>query len=669
MPSFLKRFSTLKGSNSGSTQPIKSEINKSSQYQQKQQTPPQNHHDNSNNSREDIGYGLNQELFKRGNVISNESSLSDSSSSSHPSSSKASNSTSTTISSSSSLSLFMTDGPSPNSTYKRSSRQGSEMSDSEMIHHTQQDNINQHQHQQQIHMRNAHSSTSSSSSSSLRSSQAQKTKRNSMPSLSALFHPRPRPMTMIQDNPVSLILEECHPESTSRSAPSSKRVSVDDLGSNPSRMSENFSLEAPDAQSNTPSSPTMKGKKIRPKSLSSLLLQHEQQTSNVQPRLSNQPKANRWANRSSIGSKEMMVDLETTGVFVPSNGQRLRVEFVYRTVILCADEIRSRGLDHVNIFCNPSPKKVISSMIALMMDQDRCDLYSIRFLRIDTVTGLMLNLLSQMSNPVIPYPIMEHYFKMGATTVKSPILSASPAPASFRRSSNQTANSKRSPSPISSLLPTIPALPPKGSSQATMAWAREYFDLPAFLDVLPPMNRVILLEVLHLCQELLDHQIWNRVSFSRLVEQIAPALFSTVFDQKILETMAGLRRCSIHGDTISPEEGNRAEIHLFSVILVRFLYLTAYTSSNAAMNNMVGNDVRNSSGEEYASSQQEIYGHGSGSVFRKSQELLQQEHQDYHERMARSYHEIEIQQQPLQHFGVYSESQKQQQQQQLQQLK
>ncbi|KAF9993255.1 hypothetical protein BGZ80_000067 [Entomortierella chlamydospora] len=454
--------------------------------------------------------------------------------------------------------------------------------------------------------------------------------------------------TIHQDNLSSLIPEEVPPVPTPRSSPGSKQASTDNLGSNPRPMSEYFSSVAPDAQLNTPSSPTIRGRKLRPKSV-----------------VGSQARSNRW---STIGTKDMMVDLETTGVFVPSNGQRLRVEFVYRTVTLCADEIRSRGLDHVNIFGNPSPKKVISSMIALMMDQERCDLYSIQFLRIDTVAGLMINLLSQMSNPVIPYPIMEHYFKMATTSARSQTPATSPASTSSQRSNPMT-NPERSPSPIGLFLPTIPALPPRGSSQAAVAWAREHFDLPAFLDILPPMNRMILLEVLHLCRELLDHQMWNRVTFSRLVEQIAPALFSTVFDRKILDTMAGSRRCSIHGDTISHEEGSRAEIHLFSVILVRFLYLTIRSSDNTAMSNVVEEDVRNSNGEECSSSQQKIYGHGSGSMFRKSQELLQQDHQDYHERVARSYQEMEIQQQPLQHFGVYSESQKQQQQQQLQLLK
>ncbi|KAF9106838.1 hypothetical protein BGX27_009011 [Mortierella sp. AM989] len=686
MPSFLKRFSTLKRSNSGSSQPTKSEVGKLFQRQQKQQIPTSDQHNNNSNinsnnnnnnssgsSREEIDYELTQELAKRSGAMSNRSSISDSSSNSHISSPKASASAAITTSSTSSLSLYMPESDS-------SKQQSSDVSNSKAHRQSQRNSISrQHQQQrEQVHTQNqqVYGSSSSSSSQASASPQTQaqaqqqskdlKMKRGSMSSLSALFHSRSRSMIMLQDGPIShMSSEQVRHQSSTLPSPvlisqpdsSIKRASVDNFGSDSRRMSENFSSGGPEVQPNTPS--TMRGKKVRPKSLSQL------------PG-GTQPKSARWASRGGIGSKEMMVDLETTGVFVPSNGQRLRVEFVYRTVIQCADEIRSRGLDHINVFNNPSPKKVISAMIALMMDENRCDLYPIQFLRIDTVAGLMLNLLSQMSNPVIPYAIMEHYFKMGATSARSPVLSPSPLPV-HRRSLNPMADPERSPSPISSLLPTIPALPPKGSSQATMTWAREYFDLPAFLNVLPSMNRVILLEVLHLCQELLDHQIWNRVSFPRLVEQIAPALFSTVFDQKILETMAGSRQCSIHGETISPEEGSRAENHLFSVILIRFLYLTAHSSNIATMSNvncdMVEDDARNPNRESCTPVKPNVYGHNSAPMFRKSQELLQQEQQVYYERMARSYQEMEIQQRPPQHFGVYSASQKQQQQEQLQQMR
>ncbi|KAF8930836.1 hypothetical protein BGZ58_008005 [Dissophora ornata] len=493
------------------------------------------------------------------------------------------------------------------------------------------------------------------------------------------------------------------------SAPGSKRTSTYSLGRDSRRMSQNITALPMMLLPTPSSSPTLKGKKTRPQSLSSLLLQHEQQQEqqeqqqqgNVQSRLSRQSKASWRGNRGGVGMNEMMVDLETTGVFVPSSGQRLRAEFVYRTVIQCADEIRRRGLDHPNIFYNPSPKKVISSMIALLTDQDRCDLYPIQCLRIDTVTGLLLNLLSQMSNPVVPYLVMEHYFRRGGSATRSPSMSTIHT-SSRRQSSTIATTPMATPertatlsdsSPISSLLPAIPALPPRGPSYVEMNWAREHFDLPAFLDVLPAMNRVILLEVLHLCQEILDRQGLNRMTLTRLVNQVSPALFSTVFDQKILETMAGgSMQCSIHGDGISSEEGSRAENYLFMVILVRFLFLTSSNDPNAATNSNMYNDMYNTCDNNYGTNNgnsihshpietngssvptivtpvsESIYGQSNNSTsFRKSQERLLQEQQEYHDRMERSYQEMEIRKRPSQHFGVYSAAQKQQLQQEQQQ--
>ncbi|KAF9921839.1 hypothetical protein FBU30_008102 [Linnemannia zychae] len=423
-----------------------------------------------------------------------------------------------------------------------------------------------------------------------------------------------------------------------------------------------------------------------------MLLQNDQNISTQQPRLIHQSKSTRWANRGGIGTNEMMVDLETIGVFVPSNGRRLRAEFVYRSVIQCADEIRRRGLLHPNIFSNPSPKKVITAMIALMIDQNRCDLYPIQCLRIDTVVSLMLNLMSQMSNPIIPYAVMEHYFHQSGHIIRSSTISSPPS--SKRRSEPPRPSLDRSPySTVGDSLPPIPALPLKGTSRAfshaSYAWAREYFDLPLFLAILPAMNRVILLEVLHLCQELLEHQIQNRLTLTRLVQQVAPALFSTVFDQKILETMAGgSARCSVYGEGISLQDGSRAENHLFMVILVRFLHLSPSNNGNPivdpSMNisrsaisdggsphHMQDADPYGQQGmhSPHASSSSESEGsiyENHSSAFRKSQQWHHYEQQKIHHQMERSFQEMEILQRPPQHFGYhpakYSHAQQQQQQ-------
>ncbi|KAF9094849.1 hypothetical protein BGX23_001492 [Mortierella sp. AD031] len=452
---------------------------------------------------------------------------------------------------------------------------------------------------------------------------------------------------------------------------------MDVLGGSTKRISSDFPLGTPQAAAMS--------KKSRPKSFSSMVLLSDQKVSSPQPRLPHQSKATRWANRGGIGANEMMVDLETTGVFVPSNGCRLRAEFVYHSVIQCSDEIRHRGLLHPNIFTNPSPKKVISAMIALMIDQQRCDLFAIQCLRIDTVTGLMLNLMSQMSNPIIPYAITEHYFQRNGLATRS---SSSQSPPSSRRQSGVPRPSpEQSQSPQSVLgdsLPVIPELPLKTwvPFNAAYAWAREYFDLHTFLALLPSMNRVILLEVLHLCHELLDHQIQNRLTITRLVQQIAPALFRTVFDQKILESIAGgSRRCSVYGDSISSLDGTRAENHLFMIILVRFLHLSSnnYGASTAdpsliAFRNAISDQGslcsmhnveplgRHATHVSQVSSSSSVgasdYEHSNG-AFRKSQQWHQQEQQDHYQRMERFFQKMEILQLPSHHFGYHPANQDQ----------
>jgi len=204
----------------------------------------------------------------------------------------------------------------------------------------------------------------------------------------------------------------------------------------------------------------------------------------------------------------------------------------------------------------------------------------------------------------------------------------------------------------------------------SMAWAREYFDLPAFLDNLPAINRVILLEVLHLCQELLKHQAWNHLTIIGLVQQVAPALFSTVFDQKMLESMSGGSiRCSIHGENIRPDEGIRAENHLFMVILVRFMRLSAmttaasgegdgFTTSFTGVRMMMDED----SADSFSEVEESLCGPHGATSFRKSQEKLMNEQQLYYMLLERSYQEMEIHQCPPQHFGVYGAQLRQQQQ-------
>ncbi|KAG0259737.1 hypothetical protein DFQ27_003915 [Actinomortierella ambigua] len=327
---------------------------------------------------------------------------------------------------------------------------------------------------------------------------------------------------------------------------------------------------------------------------------------------------NRWASRGGIGQKnEMMVDLETSGVFVPETGGRLRPEFVYNITTQCADEIRARGLAHPNLFQNPAPKKVINSMISLLTDRQRCELFSIKCMRIDTVASLLLNTISRMSNPIIPYDMMDYFYGHQFTIVPaapqhpertesssssssssffssrpasmaltpsssprnslvSPPMSSSGSPANSNTTSPWSSSS--SSSSLSSSSSSYYYQHPFHHYQQTLpfstTWARHYFDLPLFLDSLPAINRSILLEVLHLCQEVLEYASENLVTIASLSQVVSTALFSSVFDHKLLDRMAGTKRASIHGDGISALEGVKQECQMFSAILVRFLVMT-----------------------------------------------------------------------------------------------
>ncbi|KAF9976078.1 hypothetical protein BGZ73_009176 [Actinomortierella ambigua] len=331
---------------------------------------------------------------------------------------------------------------------------------------------------------------------------------------------------------------------------------------------------------------------------------------------------NKWASRGGIGQKnEMMVDLETPGVFVPETGRRLRPEFVYNITTQCADEIRLRGLTHPNLFQNPAPKKVINSMISLLTDRQRCELFSIKCMRIDTVASLLLNTISRMSNPIIPYDMMDYFYghqftlvpaaphhpdRTDSSSSSSSSCSFSSRPASMAMTpSSSPRNSVVSPpssalgspahsnavspwstsstssSPSSLWYHQHPFYHYQQTTPFSSTWARHYFDLPLFLESLPAINRSILLEVLHLCQEVLEHSVDNLATVGSLSQVISTALFSSVFDHKLLDRMAGIKRASIHGDGISAMEGVKQECQMFSAILIRFLVMTDASGAGA----------------------------------------------------------------------------------------
>jgi hypothetical protein len=140
-------------------------------------------------------------------------------------------------------------------------------------------------------------------------------RKHSRSSLTSLFHPRPRSMPMAGEVLPDTYIHPGRSQTVSfAEVPGSKRTNGDDSDARPWSRSEILPAEAM-----RPASPSARGKKSRPKSLTSLLLMNDQSSSGAQPRLPHQSKLTRWANRGGIGANEMMLELETTGVFGTSS--------------------------------------------------------------------------------------------------------------------------------------------------------------------------------------------------------------------------------------------------------------------------------------------------------------------------------------------------------------
>jgi len=69
------------------------------------------------------------------------------------------------------------------------------------------------------------------------------------------------------------------------------------------------------------------------------------------------------------------------------------------------DEIMERGLNHPFILKNPDPTSVVAAMITLMADPERRDLFSLKCMRIDTVAGVMLAVLKNLREVIVPMEI------------------------------------------------------------------------------------------------------------------------------------------------------------------------------------------------------------------------------------------------------------------------
>ncbi|KAF9940914.1 hypothetical protein BGZ67_006334 [Mortierella alpina] len=132
------------------------------------------------------------------------------------------------------------------------------------------------------------------------------------------------------------------------------------------------------------------------------------------------------------------------------------IEFSHKIIMSCIDEIKLRGLKHKYLFRNAFYSPSVEAALTLAMDPKRSHLFSVKMMRMDTVGGLLTTVLSRTYPPLIP-PHFQDLFQN-----------------------------------------------PNG---------RFFFEL---LGMLPELNRFLFVEILDLCCDLVDHQMDNCVSHSKL---------------------------------------------------------------------------------------------------------------------------------------------------------
>jgi len=106
-------------------------------------------------------------------------------------------------------------------------------------------------------------------------------------------------------------------------------------------------------------------------------------------------------------NKRLAVNRELESMKQDFNQCSLPIEFVYRIVVACVDEIMERGLSRLFILKNPYSPSVVAAILTLLADPERRDLFSLKCTRIDTVAGVMLAVLKNLREAIVPMEIQE----------------------------------------------------------------------------------------------------------------------------------------------------------------------------------------------------------------------------------------------------------------------
>ncbi|KAF8933324.1 hypothetical protein BGZ58_006423 [Dissophora ornata] len=197
-------------------------------------------------------------------------------------------------------------------------------------------------------------------------------------------------------------------------------------------------------------------------------------------------------------NKRLAANRELENLKQEFNQCSLPIEFVYRIVVSCVDEIMARGLNHPFILKNPYPASVVAAMITLMADPERRDLFSLKCMRIDTVAGVMLAVLKNLREAIVPMEIQEDltsgkYSDFTVVAGLSSTNSGSSSPTSSSQSTNKI-------NTVNSLL-----------------------NHPNF----PSVNRALLMELLNLSLAILNRSSFNRVKPDMLASILGPHIFAT----------------------------------------------------------------------------------------------------------------------------------------------
>ncbi|KAG0009901.1 hypothetical protein BGZ80_001952 [Entomortierella chlamydospora] len=134
----------------------------------------------------------------------------------------------------------------------------------------------------------------------------------------------------------------------------------------------------------------------------------------------------------------------------------LPIEFSRRIIMSCIDEIRLRGLKHKYLFRNPFYSPSVEAALTLMLNPKKSHLFNVKMMRMDTVGGLLTTVISRTYPPLIPLTFLE--------LLQSP---------------------------------------------------NGYFCFE-LLDMLPELNRFLFVEILNICCDLVDNQLHNQISNSKL---------------------------------------------------------------------------------------------------------------------------------------------------------